>query len=489
MSEQTHVLDDGLIGRPLARERATYAAIALGGAVLGLAAAVDPVLALAAAVGALLAGVVLASPIAGLCMLLALSFFEYLAEFGGGPSVTKVVGLLLGVAWLAAVALASRANTRPRGLVARQPAIAAALALFTGWVVLSQVWATDVSLATDSVTRFALNFALFPIVLAFVVEGRHVVALFAVYVAASVGSVAYGLITDPTAGGPEEGRLGGAGINPNELGAVLVVALVFGVALGLVRSWHPLFRIAAFTGAAISTVGIFLTLSRGALFGVVVAMLVAPLAIGRGRRLAALVLAATAVFCAVAWFGVFASDSARKRVTNPSAEGGSGRTDLWRVGWRMVDDHPIRGVGAGNFPVRSVDYLLRPGRTESDRFIVDTPKEPHNIYLAVLAELGIVGFALFVTILVTSLAAAIHAARQFTRRGQPVLDLLSRTLFIGLVGYLAALFFSSQLFEKQLWLLLATAPALLAIAQRAPGEERMPVPLAGTRLAQARAGR
>ena len=68
------------------------------------------------------------------------------------------------------------------------------------------------------------------------------------------------------------------------------------------------------------------------------------------------------------------------------------------------------------------------------------------------------------------------------------MDLLSRILVIGLVGYLAALFFSSQLFEKQLWLLLATAPALLAIAQRAPGEERMPAPLAGTRLARARAG-
>lgn len=489
MSEQTHVLDDGLIGRPRAHERATYAAIVVAGAVLGLAAAVDPLIALAAAVGALLAGVVLASPIAGLCSLLALSFFEAFTALGGGPSVTKVVGVLLGVAWLAAVALAARAGTRPRGLVARQPALAAALGLFTVWVVVSHVWATDLSLASDSVTRFALNFALFPIVLAFVVEARHVVALFAVYVAASVASVGYGLLADPSAGEPTEGRLAGAGINPNELGAVLVVAVIFGVGLGLVRSWHPLVRVAAFTGAAVSTAGLFLTLSRGALFGLAVAILVAPLAVGRGRRLAAVVVAAAAVFCAVAWFGVLASDDARDRVTNPSAEGGSGRSDLWRVGWRMVEDHPIRGVGAGNFPARSVDYLLRPGSTENDAYIVDTPKEPHNIYLAVLAELGIVGFLLFVAILVTALTAAIHAARQFTQRGQPVMDLLSRTLFIGLVGYLAALFFSSQLFEKQLWLLLAAAPALLAIAQRTPGEERMPAPLAGTRLGRARAGR
>jgi O-antigen ligase len=124
----------------------------------------------------------------------------------------------------------------------------------------------------------------------------------------------------------------------------------------------------------------------------------------------------------------------------------------------------------------------------NDAYIVDTPKEPHNIYLAVLAELGIVGFLLFATILVASLVAAMGAAWQFARRGKPVLEFLSRTLFIALVGYLAALFFSSQLFEKQFWLLLAMAPALLAIAQRTPGEERMPAPLAGTRLARTRAG-
>jgi len=489
MSEQIHVLDDGLVGRPLARERATYGAIAAGGLLFGLAAAVDPMLALAGAVGAALAAVVLVSPIAGLCILLALSFFEAYDSVGGGPSVTKVVGLLLGVAWLAAIALASKAGMRPLGLVARQPVLAAAVALFTVWMVVSHVWATDLAFATDSVTRFMLNFALFPIVLAFVVEKRHVVALFAVFVAASVASVAHGLLFPASADAPEAGRLVGAGINPNELGAVLLVAVVLGVGLGLVRSWHPLARAAAFAGAVILTAGLFLTQSRGALFGLAVAILVAPLAVGRGRRLAALAIAAAAVFCAVAWFGVVASESTRKRVTNPSAEGGSGRADLWKVGWRMVEDHPIRGVGAGNFPARSVDYLLRPGRTESDIYIVDTPKVPHNIYLAVLAELGVVGFLLFVTILLTALAAAIQAARQFRQRGQPVMDLLSRTLFIGLAGYLAALFFSSQLFEKQLWLLLATAPALLAIAQRTPGEERMPVPLAGTRLARARAGR
>src|SRR5262245_36662799 len=287
MSQQIHVLDDGLVGWPRARERATFIAIGFCGVVLGLVAVVDPFLALGATLALVLAGVVVVSPIVGLCMLLGLSFFEEVAASTGGPSMTKVLGVLLALAWLGGVAVASREGLRPRGLVARQPLLAAALALFIVWTVVSLTWATDLPLATESVNRFVLNFALFPIALAFVVEGRHVVALFAVFVAASVASVAYGLIADPSAGGVAAGRLAGAGINPNELGNVLVVGIVLGVGLGLLRTWHPLARAAAFAGAAFCVVGLFLTLSRGAMFGLVVAMLVAPLLIGKGRRLVA----------------------------------------------------------------------------------------------------------------------------------------------------------------------------------------------------------
>jgi hypothetical protein len=45
------------------------------------------------------------------------------------------------------------------------------------------------------------------------------------------------------------------------------------------------------------------------------------------------------------------------------------------------------------------------------------------------------------------------------------MELLTRGLLIAVMGYLVALFFSSQLYAKQLWLLLALGPALFAIAE------------------------
>ena len=46
------------------------------------------------------------------------------------------------------------------------------------------------------------------------------------------------------------------------------------------------------------------------------------------------------------------------------------------------------------------------------------------------------------------------------------MDLISRSVFVGLIGILSADFFASEQFSKQLWLLLALGPALLGLARR-----------------------
>ena len=137
----------------------------------------------------------------------------------------------------------------------------------------------------------------------------------------------------------------------------------------------------------------------------------------------------------------------------------------------MVEDHPVRGIGNGNFANTSVHYLLQPGAIVRDDFIIDTPKVAHNSYLEVLAELGVIGLVLFLTVLGFALACIVKAAWLFERVGDRQMELLSRALFVALVGLLASDFFGSRQFEKQLWLLLALGPAFLALA-RAQLEER-----------------
>jgi O-antigen ligase len=132
----------------------------------------------------------------------------------------------------------------------------------------------------------------------------------------------------------------------------------------------------------------------------------------------------------------------------------------------MVLANPEKGVGVGQFETSSVHYLIAPGTIRRSDLIIDQPKVAHNIYLHILAELGVIGLVPFLLILGFALRCALLAAREFGRRGDTSMDLVSRAVFVGLIGILSADFFASEQFSKQLWLLLGIGPALLAIAQR-----------------------
>jgi O-antigen ligase len=145
----------------------------------------------------------------------------------------------------------------------------------------------------------------------------------------------------------------------------------------------------------------------------------------------------------------------------------------------MVEANPLTGVGAGSLPVSSVHYLLQPGAIENGRYFVGTPKVTHNSYLELWDELGIVGLLLFLTIVVFCVRCALHAARAFAHRDLQM-EFISRAVFVAFVGMLATDFFGSREYAKELWLLLALAPALLAISRSERYEqarERHPDPL------------
>jgi O-antigen ligase len=69
-----------------------------------------------------------------------------------------------------------------------------------------------------------------------------------------------------------------------------------------------------------------------------------------------------------------------------------GRDVIWTIGWEMIKNHPIAGVGFGNFTSIYGQYSLplRGWYAESD---------PHNVFVAFQAELGVVGTALFILFL------------------------------------------------------------------------------------------
>jgi putative inorganic carbon (HCO3(-)) transporter len=437
----------------------SYAAGAVAALAAGGLAGLAPATAVALLAGAALAGAVLVSLPVGACVFVVVAHLEALPRLAGAVSLAKVTGLLLVASWL--VAMLVRPGERAR-LTARGPLQAALLAWFLVWLSATLLWAGDLRAGFADLPRYALNLALFPIIAAAMRERRHVVAFVAAMVIGAFISAAYGLVFRVEA--TNEARLGGAGLNANLLGSVLIFGTILSATLALNRSLTAGVRLLAAFSCAFCAYSLLMTLSRGALIGTTVALVTAVVIAGRRRRAKLALGAVVAAACVVVYFAAFAPAAARERVTN--AGDGSGRVDIWAVGWRMFEDRPFQGVGVGNFRTSTVDYLLQPGVIRRSEIIVDDQKVAHNIYLQLLAETGVLGLALFAGIIAFALSCGLLAARTFERRGDRSMSALTRGVLVGLAGVLAASFFSSAIFLKPLWLILALCPALLTLAQR-----------------------
>lgn len=398
----------------------------------------------------------------GVCAFLLLAFLDVVSR-NADLSLTKAAGALLAVVWLAT--MATRSHSR-RGFVSAQPWLAAALVGFLAWSCLSAVWAEDPGAAFRSTGRFALDAMLIPIVFWAVRDRRHAIWVFAVFIIGAQLSVLWGIThhqVTPSGLPGQVGRLSGATVEANVLATLLIVSTVFAGALALVLRRAPLGRLLALTAAIVAIVAFLATFSRGGLVALAV-VIVAGIVYGGRWRPALLVLA-----LAVGLIGsVYFRDTPSRAVSRLTSASSTGRTDIWKVGMRMVKANPIAGVGSGNFTIAEPHYLLAPGSIGRPEFIIDTPLVAHNAYLHVLAEMGLVGLSLFLAVLALSIGSSLRAVSIFRRRNERTLEALARALIVALAGILAADFFLSEQYNKQLWLLLAMGPALLAMAARTP---------------------
>ena len=89
----------------------------------------------------------------------------------------------------------------------------------------------------------------------------------------------------------------------------------------------------------------------------------------------------------------------RARLTDP---GNDGRIPLWKVAWHRFEAKPALGQGAGTFQNSWNEY-----RSNGSYFVVNA----HSLYLENLDELGVVGVALLVAVIVLFLIGALVRAR------------------------------------------------------------------------------
>jgi O-antigen ligase len=424
---------------------------------IGLLAGVNPEYGFLAAVGIGFTAVVIMDLTLGYVLFTGLTFLDVLSG-SGSFSATKVIGLLLFVSWLARVS-----TRRLASFTAENPALAIAVIAMIGWCALSFAWARSPGTALNGALRLGLEMLLLPIAFAALRKREHVMWVITAFIVGALISSAYGFLYPAATTNQDYGRLTGLNGDANGEATVLAAAIPLLITMVAVGMRSPRMKVAGIFGVIVLFAGLVNTLSREGLLSLAAAMVVAVIFGGRWRARAATLLV-IGVAATVGYYFVLAPLSARHRVTMSDT---SGRSSIWLVAGRVIQAHPVLGVGQDNFILVERDYINRPGAITSARYIVDTPKLTHNTYLEALTDLGIPGLLTLLAVLGCSIAATVRAAWIFERLGDRQMELISRAVVLSQAAVLTSAFFVSAVYAKYLWILLALCPVLLSLARRA----------------------
>jgi len=225
------------------------------------------------------------------------------------------------------------------------------------------------------------------------------------------------------------GRTYGSLGNENDLGAFFAAYFPIGIFFFLDSEK----RYKKWTGGAMvlfALLGISLSLSRGAFLGVLVAILI--FFFFRSKALFAVVLILMVLVVVNYRFVLpervveridFTFQGSSELQLDPhlqpagvniqldqqevELEGSAGgRLILWKGALRMFKDHPIFGVGFGAFHLLSLEYLAGEG--------FRIKKVAHNIYMQILAEMGVIGIVAFLSILVLAFRSGLQLRNKST---------------------------------------------------------------------------
>jgi len=333
--------------------------------------------------------------------------WEDIVTMGEIGTLTRVIGMLAAAVWLGS-ALVAREFRKPHPFHV-------AIFLFIVWNIASFFWSVDIEATIERIKTYVqlaiLAWMLWELYTTPKAQRAALQAyVFGAYV--SIGSTVSNYLASGGAFAYSGGRYAATGFNPNDLGLIL--------ALGIPVAWHlatsagngikdHVLRLVNYAYIPGAFVAIQLTGSRGSLLAVVPALFFILLSLRRLRpalRLLILVLTVAVIF-AVQPVIPPATLQRLGTTIDSIAEGDfGGRMIIWRATIDVFAEHTLVGVGSGAL-----------------RAAVDTVA--HNVFLSVMAETGMIGFALFALLLSIAVYEALHQTKRHAWLWLTVLGVLA----------------------------------------------------------------
>ena len=252
-------------------------------------------------------------------------------------------------------------------------------------------------------------------------------------------------------------RLGGTSYGPNEFAIGLLPFLGLSFAC-MFAERKKILKIIALGITGVIAFALLLTFSRAGLLGLGLMLIIA--IIRAKKKLIVLLVLAITLFISVNIMPSYIWEGLEERIVETErtlediesardVDSTKRRYRLAKAAWAVFLDNPIFGIGVGNYYYEFRKYEAIPaGRA-------------HTRYLEVLAELGAVGFLLFMAIIWHTL----RTLARMTKSAKAPVNYYAYGLYIGLIGFLVAAIFLHAQQEKALWFIVFMSAALWKISQ------------------------
>ncbi|MBW3541418.1 MAG: O-antigen ligase family protein [Planctomycetes bacterium] len=127
--------------------------------------------------------------------------------------------------------------------------------------------------------------------------------------------------------------------------------------------------------------------------------------------------------------------------------------------WIIFKQHPILGVGPGMYREHHPDSIAWIGGT-----VRAVPRQPHNLYLGLAANHGILGLGCFLAIIGVTMRGLMRVRRRW-RDADPELANLAAIFLLALVAHLVCGIALHLSYERYLWVIVALSGATVLISE------------------------
>lgn len=245
-------------------------------------------------------------------------------------------------------------------------------------------------------------------------------------------------------------RLGGTFVSPNVAGSYFSVMLTIGIGLLLIARLRARYKVTLWVSVGLALIALLITYSRGgwlALFCSTVLLCFAAWRLLRPRRRLIVIGVVAALFVSL----LFDTPVSRRLLQSDQGAAYS-RIALNKLALRMIEDHPLIGVGANNFSLNLKEYATH-------EFIGEWLYAVHNKYLLVWAEAGLGGFLAYLWFL----SASLRRGWQCWKSRDPLYSRLALALFCGIFALIICDMFQSDRGRPLMQLLMFMAALIAAI--------------------------